>query len=409
MNTSPHLLFVTTSNLATNPRLIKEVEFALQKGYKVTIVCCVFDHWSSSLHTEITKKLQSNVHIVEISVDRSSLTKWAFSTIVQKFSSLLLRFGVKGKLVVSSSLFKRSILLRRVLRKLNGSFSMVIAHNPGAFEPVFWFAKKNNIPFGIDVEDYHPGETNHSFTARLIRQLQSEIFLFADYVSAASPFILEAVQKDCDHKLRHPLTVLNYFNSGEFVQPSVADGRLRCVWFSQHIDHGRGLEQLVAALSLLRDEVEVHLYGHLNSAFFDSYLKQHPNIIMHSPTTQGLLHQELSFYDIGLALENSHSNFNRDICITNKILSYFQAGLYIVASKTKAQESFIQQHQSHGIVCELQPQVLTKTLQQLAAQKNEIRVKAVQRYKHALQYGAEQELVKLEILWRNVSDSQILS
>jgi hypothetical protein len=45
--------------------------------------------------------------------------------------------------------------------------------------------------------------------------------------------------------------------------------------------------------------------------------------------------------DIGLALESKTADFNRDICLTNKILAYAQAGLYIFATDTFGQRDFL--------------------------------------------------------------------
>ena len=65
---------------------------------------------------------------------------------------------------------------------------------------------------------------------------------------------------------------------------------------------------------------------------------------------QHKLHSILSNFDIGLALETKTSDYNRDICLTNKIWSYLQSGIYILASPTRAQQEFIKEYSSYGEV-----------------------------------------------------------
>jgi glycosyltransferase involved in cell wall biosynthesis len=52
-------------------------------------------------------------------------------------------------------------------------------------------------------------------------------------------------------------------------------------------------------------------------------------------------------FDIGLATELA-TPYNRDICLTNKIFTYIQAGLAVIASDTTAQVQLLNKHQNIG-------------------------------------------------------------
>jgi hypothetical protein len=65
---------------------------------------------------------------------------------------------------------------------------------------------------------------------------------------------------------------------------------------------------------------------------------------------QAGLNKYICSFDIGLAIEQKTSDFNRDICLTNKIFAYSQAGLYILATNTSAQKLFMEEHAGLGVV-----------------------------------------------------------
>ncbi len=179
--------------------------------------------------------------------------------------------------------------------------------------------------------------------------------------------------------------------------PTITKKTLQCVWFSQNIDKGRGLEPLITVLRYFKGEVELHLYGNANPLFYELYLSGNPQIVLHAPVPQQQLHQLLALYDIGIALEDISSNFNRSICLTNKLLAYYQAGLYILATETNAQKQFLKQHPSHGIITSLSN--LKEGLQQLIQQKETIRAGLQTRYTAAAKNHAVAELQKLTFCW----------
>lgn len=393
-----HILFVSTSNLATNPRLVKEIELALENGYRVTALVCSFHNWSYALNEAVKQRLSGKIHLIEAVADRSSFLSWVGSTFTQKVQQLKEKLGFANAHVLSDVLIKRSILLRWKLNELKDEYHLVIAHNPGAFEPATAFAKEHGIPLGIDVEDYHPGENKDAYVISQMKKLLQKTLPLATYVSAASPLILNEIRKDCNDLVNKSLTILNYFPAHEFQKPYSRDDEvLKAVWFSQYIDEGRGLEMIVSQLAPFHEKIELHLYGQLNHEFYKKVLSGSSFIKIHDPMPQEKLHKELAYYDIGFAVEDNQANYNRSICLTNKLLAYFQAGLYILASATPAQEFFLQEHPFHGFV--FSNDQLGALLTKILLQKQVIRKHALERFQNASMYNAESELKALLTIW----------
>lgn len=395
----PHLLFVSTSNLATNPRLVKEIELALAKGYRVTALVCSFHNWSYELNETVKLNLEGKIHLIEAVADRSSFITWVASTLLQKFQQLKKKLGFSGAAVLSDVLIKRSILLRWELKKLKKEYQLVIAHNPGAFEPTASFAKKYGIPLGIDVEDYHPGETTNPKQIQLIRLLLQQVLPKAVYISVAAPLILDAIQQDCGQQLHNTFTVLNYFNKEEFAEPeATTDKPLQCVWFSQNISFNRGLENLLPIFKDKEIVAQLHLFGNLDSFFGKQWIQDADKVILHPPLPQQELHNQLKNFDVGLAIEPG-KDLNNQLAVSNKLLSYYQAGLYILATNTPAQQQFMQTHPAHGTCISMQE--LQNKLKQLILQKEMLRADACKRYKGASRNHAAAELQQLVSNWQN--------
>lgn len=397
------ILFISTHNFATNPRLVKEIDLALENNFRVAVLCCAFDNWSKSNNEKIKERLKPQINYYEISGNRKPFFQWFLSTFWSSFSKFLLVFFPENRYLLSLHSNKRSWLLFQHLKKIKEKPDMVIAHNPGSFYPAQLFAEKNKIPFGIDLEDYHPGETNDQKEIGFSKSLLKLILPKAAYITAASPLILEETRKVAGGFSCEAEIVLNYFSREEFIAPAENNcDKLQLVWFSQNIAKGRGLEEVIPAIKK-NDRVELHLYGNLEPQFYKDWIEGTGNIFMHAPLQQSELHKELSLYDVGLAIEKPSSNFNRDICLTNKLLAYFQAGLFILASETSAQKKFIEKYPGHGMLSSLSNNDdLETAFQKLAANKNAFRFTAKERFEKANNSSWENESQKLLLTWKQI-------
>lgn len=397
------ILFLTTHNFVTNPRVVKEIKLAIAQGYGVHVICFEYTNWSKPINDILLNDLRNKASLLVIPSGRYPLFPWLISSFLSELAGKIVRFFPSSKWLLSLSSNKRSFLLLWHLKKVKIKIDLVVGHNIGAFYPSYIFSKKNKIPFGIDLEDYHAGETNNPMYAKKIKQFCKEILPEASYLTAASPLILHYSLKDIGSYQKKAVVINNTFSSSEFIIPTVkTEKKLRLVWFSQNIDKGRGLEQMVPVLKRLGDKIELHLYGNLKQDFFQTTLKHSKNIIIHQALPQEQLHKELTHYDVGLAIE-PNKDINNAIAISNKINAYLQAGLYIIASDTPAQRKLIDEMETFGEIVFLNDEnsVLDGLLHCLENMYS-IRANAYERFWVARHYSWEEESIKLSKIWQEV-------
>lgn len=398
---SKRFLFLSTLNLATNPRLYKEIRLAVDCGYKVTVICFEFDNWSTSFNQELKSSL-SNISIITIPGGRSRLLPWLKSVLLERFFRGAGRFISLPDSALSQAISRRSMLLIKELKTLKESFDLVIGHNPGALYPSIWAAKKYNSAVGFDIEDYHPGQGDDKNEQWLTKLLVQRMLPKMNYVSFASAFIMGRTCEDLKIRNKSWFVVLNYFMSTDFEIPEqINTGPLQLVWFSQNIDYGRGLEQIVPALSGFKNQIELTLIGNKKQKFFDEHLSDKNSIKVMHPVDQKSLHKMIGYFDVGLAIEPG-KDINNIMALSNKLFAYFQSGLYILASDTPAQNEFFKEHPGHGFATSLSKDNLYNNLQVLLSKLDLIRNEKRQRCNEAKQNSWETESQKLRGAWQQI-------
>jgi len=336
-----NILFLTTTSIAANPRLQKELVFYKGKA-KCHVVYFKREDWSATIDKAFTKQ-HSTIFFHPIAA-RDFKLYWYYLKLAQKLCIMLQLFkvgGIKSKIISS---VPAALLLKKKVKHLKlKNINVISTHNLGAIVAGA-FLKSAHTTLHIDIEDYHPGEQvyfNQGHEQKLREQLLNYSFNKATSISYASGGIATA----CKQYLKIPTqinqaVVLNSFPSNEFILPKEREeGKIKCVWFSQHINHSRGLE---AVLESIKDypTIELHLIGNANTTFLAQF-NLGDNVTLHKPMPQKELHHFLAEMDVGLALEDVKAEENRQLCLTNKILAYAQAGLYIAATHTNAQQQFL--------------------------------------------------------------------
>ncbi len=382
------ILFITSANLASNPRLLKEVLLAEQQNFNVTVIQFRMGNWSDVLTASLKQKLPA-VRFIELSAMRKPFLSWFLSSVVQKICSQFSP-GMLSLPLVAAAVSKRSLLLKQKLRTMPDTFDWVIAHNPAAFYPARWFAAKRNAKLGIDVEDYHPGETTNPKSSALMQKLMRQTLPASSYCSYAAPLIAAQVQQDIPVLKEPQFVLLNGFDSVEFQRPVICRKEaLQLVWFSQHIDIGRGLEAVIPVVNQLYPAVELQLVGQLHETFSNKFLQNKSGITIHAPMPQKDLHQLLSHCDVGLAADVP-VNKNRELALTNKILAYAQSGLVIVATNTASHEQFLTGGNLDYRIVDGKITSYRKLFESLIAEKENIRQYAQSRYENGRAYDAGQ-------------------
>jgi len=426
-----HLLFLTTNNLATNPRLEKEVQLALQLQHRVTIMMFKLHNWSDAKSIQRRDQLlkicnndQSCLKIIQLEAIPSNKLKWIYLGVTEKLAKKVSGFITTPLKLNALANNRRSLQIYHAAKKIKDIPNLICAHNMGALYPAHQLSALWKTPFIFDVEDYHPGEivsadgeTAKNRTEFLMQSLLPK----ATSLTFASPLIGQYTL-DLIGEHKSSAVVLNGFNVNEFKLLPYSENdlkenetALKLVWFSQKISFGRGLEQLFKALKVISKSstdisINLTLIGELDTDFEVQELskickkleKTSINITIEEPLAQQELHAKLNQFDIGLALEFNSRDLNRQICLTNKIITYAQAGLYILATNTKAQEQFITAYPELGILSDQSEVEISETILEIYKEKKKIKADKAIRFQKGKTLSWDTEQIKIQELWSQI-------
>jgi len=394
------ILFLSPTNLTTNPRLLKELKIAVAQGHEVHFVGFDLDNWSQKIDAEISANL--NCKLTYIPITRKHKTNWILSTFAEtvcKKLALVFNQNLKINAFANS---KRSYLLTRYLNRITEPYDLIAAHVLPTLYPAYKLSKKHNIPFIFDIEDYHPGEaTSDEKDIERRKFLMQKLLPKASFITYASPLIGEFTFKlfNPTHKTQNSKLVNNCFSQTEFQYKENNSEKIKFVWFSQNIAAGRGLELVLPALATFKNKVELHLIGNLYQAFYDDYLSDYKDlIVLHEPLPQKDLNLKLSEFDVGLAIEPG-KDLNNNIAVSNKIWAYLQSGLYILATNTPAQVQFLEEHTDSGLITKQNSDGFSKIISEIIKNITEIRHKKQDRFENAKKISWETESDKLIDIW----------
>lgn len=231
---------------------------------------------------------------------------------------------------------------------------LYIAHSEQAMAVAVDLLRAGRLA-GVDMEDWFsedlPAEARRHRPVALLRALERELLERGAYASCTSQSMSGALAEayGCDR----PAVLYNAFPWAErqaldgLTKDRRDRGRRSIHWYSQAIGPGRGLEDLFAALPLLRHDVEVHLRGSpvagsvnwLNGLVPEAWRGR---IILHDIVTNAELLSRIAEHDIGFAGEMKYCK-NKELTISNKILQYLLAGNAVVASDTTGQREVADQ------------------------------------------------------------------
>jgi len=399
------ILFISKDNLTTNPRLLKELKLAINLGYEVDFIGFLSGNWSDEIDKGLIKNLKANFYYIPAT--KKPFLPWFMSSIIEKFARKIYPVTKNNLKFNAFAHSKRSVLIPKYTKLINEKYNLIIAHTLPALYPAFQLAKKQNIAFIFDIEDYHPGE-KISFDAKNEKArrefLMRKILPKAAFVSYASPLIGKSSINLLKKQNAPPnLLINNCFSETEFQLKENNSDKLKFVWFSQNIAAGRGLELILPALEKFKDKIQLTLIGNLYNDFHTNSLIKYSDFIeILKPMPQKELNLKLAEFDVGLAIELVSADQNRDICLTNKIFAYAQSGLYILATDTLAQKQFIVEHQQTGTTCGQSTEAMQLQIEQLINNKNLIRKEKKQRFGYAKKLAWENESKKLVDIWNQL-------
>jgi glycosyltransferase involved in cell wall biosynthesis len=347
------ILLITSGQPTLNPRLVKEADALTQAGYEVTVLYQYWNEWATIMDRELLETKNWNAIRVGGSPVKQKSTYW-LTRFGHKVSNHLAHFfGVAP--FADAAIGRCALILSSSAKKQKAD--LYIAHNLAALPAAVKAARKNNAKVGFDAEDFHRAELVNDpkhFDFRLKKFIEDKYFQQIDYLTTSSPGI-SALYQTLFKKL-DPKTILNVFNrQQEGIMPRPLDNKLKMIWFSQTIGPNRGLEDIIAVLKF-SDQFELHLLGNIDEGqrrFFDDLCSRHQvakgQIFFHRPIPSSQIAGFCSQFNLGLALEPGFS-INNESALSNKIFTYLQAGLAVVASDTTAQALFMKEFPGLGEV-----------------------------------------------------------
>ena len=385
--------------MATNPRLVKELHLARSVFKKIDVIEFSLGGWSDGL-TKILKLDFPDIDFFDLSGTRKPWWRWFFVSIIEKISKNI-HINLLDINYIAYSLNKRTIILNNYVSNLEGNYNWVIAHNPGAFYPAFQLAKKYNSKLGLDIEDYHPGEYNDSDLTNRMLKMMEYVLPKADYCSFAAPLIQLEVEKHIPNHSSNWFTVINGFPQSEFTEPKgIKYAKLRVIWFSQNISTGRGLENFISVMGEFENDIELHLVGELSNENRKLMFNSRHNFIIHAPMKQMELHHFLATFTVGLVTDPP-INRNRELAITNKIIAYSQAGLYILSVSADGHDQFLTESELNYRIIENKKKEIRQALVYLISNHDAIKNCQHKQYKYACVNSWEAINRKLTETWQN--------
>jgi len=345
------VVLISVGQPSTNPRLVKEANALEKAGFEVYVVYSYWTRWAYEADKLIFSKARWTPVLAGGSPFEHQYT-YHFTRLRAKLFKFLaghvsFKFGIAE--------IARGRAYPELLKKAKAiKADLYIAHIQAALPAAVKAAQKHSSKCGFDAEDFHRNEVNddpNSYIFRISKYIEDRYLPMLDYFTTASPAISRAYKK------LYPgleiTTINNVFESDRQLKISPHQNKkISLFWFSQTIGHNRGLDDVIGALNLLNDHpFELHLLGDATDDVkneFSTLMNNRPNSLhFHKPIPPDEVIKFASQFDIGLALENN-TPLNRDICLTNKLFTYIQAGLAVIASNTTAQTEFIGQYPTIG-------------------------------------------------------------
>lgn len=356
---------ITPSHVCRNPRLAREAAALADVGYRVSVVSAQWGRKEAEEDRVLAANEKWRLCPVTVgAVDLRGYFRWFWTGVRQR---LYRRMGSLREGGVSlDKAFSRYLPELAAAAEREGA-DLYIAHNLPALPVAVRVARRRQVKVGFDAEDFHRGEFPEeewdSGEARLTRTIEETYIPRCDYVTAASVGISEAYAKCLG--IAPPRTLLNVFPLSDRQVPISGPERDRekpgshfsIYWFSQTIGADRGLQDVLRALPLLPTDVHLTLRGRWNEAFRPQFWKtaedlgvrSRVHVLDLSPPNEMVA--RAACHEVGLALEQPVSE-NRKICLSNKIMTYFAAGVAVVATATPGQRWVAEQAPGAVRLCE---------------------------------------------------------
>lgn len=389
---------VTSGHFCTSPRVWREADALAGRGHDVTVIGVSFDPAQAALDREMAATRRWRLHVAADLTGRSPGRRlaWTYRRAQSRLGRALVRRGIGSPWALGYA------VPRLLAAALAERAALTIVH----LEPALWVAThlvRDGLRVGVDVEDWYSendagSDWGGEAQQRYLRRLEAAVLDQAVHRTATSDAMATALADA--YGCPRPLTVYNSLTTRPLA-PAPTDPALRLVWFSQTLGPRRGLEDLCAALPLLRGDWRVQIRARASAeatAWFRGLVRPDlwPRVHIEPVVRPDDLSAAVAAHDVGLALERQTWR-SRDVTITNKVFEYAQNGLRVAASATAGQREALARVPDIGaLYAPGEPAGLAAVLNDWIARRDELRADRARLHRDAnAMFGYEHQADRL--------------
>ncbi|MFN5375676.1 MAG: hypothetical protein ACK492_04895 [Chitinophagaceae bacterium] len=325
---------ITGQHLIFNPRVWKEANALCESGYNVAI----FTTWYSSRYRKEDETL----------LNSSIAYLHSFSLIPTAEKSLSIFYARALKKVANlifiifriSSVYQLLYLPKRQLKCiLSRPSDLFICHQEAGL-----LIGKELLKLGykvaFDFEDWYSEDYLKLNRPRKLLQ-KAELLAIKQgcYITCPSKVMSEILEKKYGVAKRI-MTIYNSFPIQDTIVGKEDKIPNSLVWFSQTIGPDRGIENFLFSIKNYETSINIHLIGKCSEEYkkllFELIRNTSHSLQIHEVLNHNELMKYLKKFKVGLALENLYP-LNKNLTISNKILTYLQLGLKVIATSTAGQ------------------------------------------------------------------------
>jgi hypothetical protein len=229
--------------------MLKSADAFASAGYRVRVVATCHEPWAVETDRDVRSRRQWPVTTIDYRRGSSGLTYWRTGA---RYRAARTASAVRGPaqtpLGVVSRAFGR-VHSELVQAASAGPVDLFYGGTTGALAAVAEAARRQSVPYGIDLEDFHSGEStgpDAAFDNALAARVEAPVLSGASFTTTSSEAIASAYR---DRYGIEPAVVHNTFPlpsaPPDFLR--LDPSTLRLYWFSQTIGPGRGLEDAIVA------------------------------------------------------------------------------------------------------------------------------------------------------------------
>ncbi len=342
-----HITVITSGHLSTCPRMLKAADALAADGHRLRVVATLHEPWAVAADVDVRSRRSWPVTAVDYRRGDSGPTYWRTGVRSRAARAAVAALGAaKVPYPVAVRAFSR-VHSEIVAAATSDRSDFIYGGTTGALAAVAESARRLGVPYAVDFEDLHSGETDAGVDPlhdRLAARIEAAVLKRAAFATTSSEAIAAEYERLYGVK---PHTIHNTFPlpkaAPDFRRPS--GSCLRLYWFSQTIGPGRGLEDTIAAIGRAGIAAQLTLRGRPQAGYLAALSQLSAaraprlRLTQEPPAPPDAMVDLARPYDVGLAFEPA-APFNRTLCLSNKVFTYVLAGLAVLTSDTAGTRAF---------------------------------------------------------------------